>query len=80
MSEMQSHQVHAEYPTFKTHAGPLNFVFEKANLRGVISAQLAEAHGQKGSQALFCELADSLRSEDACKDINVFNHRSCPYS
>ena len=63
-----------------SHAGPLNFVFEKANLRGVVSAQLAEAHGQKGSQALFCELADSLRSEDACKDINVFNHRSGPGS
>ena len=60
----------------RLHAGQPNFVFEKASLRGVISAQLAEAQGHKGSQALFCELADSLRSEDACKDINVFNHRS----
>ena len=64
------------FQTCVCDAGPLNFVFEKASLRGVISAQLAEAKGHKGSQALFCELADSLRSEEACKDINVFNHRS----
>lgn len=60
-------------------AGPLNFIFEKAKFNGVVATQLAEAQKQNAGEACLRKLFENLKSQESCKDINVYNQRYLLY-
>ncbi len=76
-SSLCSAHIVEPWPSTSAHAGPPHFIFEKAKYNGVVSAQLEAGERQGGSGACLIKLADDLRGEDSCRDINIYNHRLC---